>query len=69
MNTHKPTKHDAAQCELSCSRDELIGPGTSSNAPHTVMRYSQRRHMAESGFRHVNRQHLERQSDAHRNSS
>jgi hypothetical protein len=40
MNTHKPTKDDVAQCELSYPHDELIGPGTSSNASHTLKRYS-----------------------------
>ena len=60
MNTRKPTKDVVAQCVLSYARDELIGPGTSSNVSHTVERYSQRRHMAENGFRHVNWQHFER---------
>jgi hypothetical protein len=40
MNSHKPTKDDVAQCELSYPHDELIGPGTSSNASHALKRYS-----------------------------
>jgi hypothetical protein len=66
MNTRKPTKHVETQREPSYRRDELIARGASSNASHTTKHYSQQDHLADNRFRHLNRQHGERESDGHR---
>jgi hypothetical protein len=66
MNTSTATKHEAAQRERSYPRDELMVRGASSNASHTTKHYSPPDHLAEHRFRHLNRQHEERESDGHR---